>query len=257
MSPSVHRHPTNGCVIVRSSQPQVGVLGIWRCPEDEKLLMAISHACAPTHHDSLPTQTVYQNGGPHVQLIKEAISNGGPGWLSTVVTVHFLYRYHLRKLHTHTPIRTHPSATPIRTRQSARTHLHTPIYTPICTHHLHTPIRMHPSAHTHPHAPICTHPSTCTHLHAHTHMHPSAHTHPHAPICMHALTGKPVQNGQVLFESDEEVEERREEEEEEKEMPKLLVMDLRSYTAALGNRAKGGGCECQGEMVCSVLGSSK
>ena len=180
--------------------------------------MAISHACAPTHHDSLPTQTVYQNGGPHIQLIKEAISNGGPGWLSTVVTVHFLYRYHLRKLHTHTPIHTHPSA------------------------------------HTHPHAPICTHPFAQTHSHTPIRMHPSAHTHPHAPICMHTLTGKPVQNGQVLFESDEEVEERREEEEEEKkEMPKLLVMDLRSYTAALGNRAKGGGCECQGEMVCSVL----
>ena len=169
MSRPIHRHPTNGCVIVRSSQPQVGVLGIWRCPEDEKLLMAISHACAPTHHDSLPTQTVYQNGGPHVQLIEEAISNGGPGWLSTVVTVHFLYRYHLQKLHTHT----HPST---------RTHLH-------------TPIRTHPSAHTHPHTPICTYPSAHTHLHtpirthpsAHTHLHTSsAHTHPHTPICTHA-----------------------------------------------------------------------
>ena len=29
--------------------------------------------------------------------------------------------------------------------------------------------------------------------------------------------------------------------------PELLVMDLRSYTAALGNRAKGGGCECTGK----------
>ena len=29
--------------------------------------------------------------------------------------------------------------------------------------------------------------------------------------------------------------------------PELLVMDLRSYTASLGNRAKGGGCECTGE----------
>ena len=172
MSPSVHRHPTNGCVIVRSSQPQVGVLGIWRCPEDEKLLMAISHACAPTHHDSLPTQTVYQNGGPHIQLIKEAISNGGPGWLSTVVTVHFLYRYHLRKLHTHTPICTHPSS---------HTHLHTPIRTHPSSHtHLHTPICTHPSAHTHPHTPICTHPSTCTHLHTPICTHPSAHTHLHA-----------------------------------------------------------------------------
>lgn len=31
--------------------------------------------------------------------------------------------------------------------------------------------------------------------------------------------------------------------------PELLVMDLRSYTAALGNRAKGGGCECTGEYL--------
>lgn len=28
--------------------------------------------------------------------------------------------------------------------------------------------------------------------------------------------------------------------------PKLIVMDLRSYTATLGNRAKGGGSECTG-----------
>ena len=30
-------------------------------------------------------------------------------------------------------------------------------------------------------------------------------------------------------------------------VPKLKVFDLRSYTAALGNRAKGGGCECAGQ----------
>ena len=52
----------------------------------------------------------------------------------------------------------------------------------------------------------------------------------------------------MLFESDDE------ELEEEGEIPKLLVMDLRSYTAALGNRAKGGGCECQGEGGVSARG---
>ena len=31
-------------------------------------------------------------------------------------------------------------------------------------------------------------------------------------------------------------------------IPKLKVFDLRSYTAALGNRAKGGGCECTGGL---------
>ena len=34
--------------------------------------------------------------------------------------------------------------------------------------------------------------------------------------------------------------------------PELLVMDLRSYAAVLGNRAKGGGCECTGEP-CTTL----
>ena len=29
--------------------------------------------------------------------------------------------------------------------------------------------------------------------------------------------------------------------------PRLVVMDLRSYTATLGNRAKGGGSECTGQ----------
>lgn len=28
---------------------------------------------------------------------------------------------------------------------------------------------------------------------------------------------------------------------------KLLILDARSYTAAVANRAKGGGCECEGE----------
>lgn len=41
------RHRANGCVIARSSQPLVGVLGLWRSPEDEKLLLAVSQSCAP------------------------------------------------------------------------------------------------------------------------------------------------------------------------------------------------------------------
>lgn len=28
---------------------------------------------------------------------------------------------------------------------------------------------------------------------------------------------------------------------------KLLILDARSYTAAVANRAKGGGCECEGQ----------
>lgn len=29
---------------------------------------------------------------------------------------------------------------------------------------------------------------------------------------------------------------------------KLLILDARSYTAAVANRAKGGGCECEGKQ---------
>ena len=37
---------------------------------------------------------------------------------------------------------------------------------------------------------------------------------------------------------------------------KLLILDARSYAAAVANRAKGGGCECPGEVHgASVLGS--
>ncbi len=32
---------------------------------------------------------------------------------------------------------------------------------------------------------------------------------------------------------------------------KLLILDARSYTAAVANRAKGGGCECEGQRRCS------
>ena len=47
--------------------------------------------------------------------------------------------------------------------------------------------------------------------------------------------------------SDEEGLPRFDSEDELVGLPKLKVFDLRSYTAALGNRAKGGGCECTGE----------
>ena len=32
------------------------------------------------------------------------------------------------------------------------------------------------------------------------------------------------------------------------EAPRLLIIDARSYAAAVANRAKGGGCECQGNI---------
>ena len=58
------RHPVSGRVILRASQPLVGVLS-WRSPEDEKLLQAVSQACwqsrpAPV---TTPYQTeIHQNG---------------------------------------------------------------------------------------------------------------------------------------------------------------------------------------------------
>lgn len=37
---------------------------------------------------------------------------------------------------------------------------------------------------------------------------------------------------------------------------KLLILDARSYTAAVANRAKGGGCECEGTAVIPVSSQS-
>jgi hypothetical protein len=39
------RHATNGAVLARCSQPEVGWLG-WRSAEDEELIRAIADACA-------------------------------------------------------------------------------------------------------------------------------------------------------------------------------------------------------------------
>lgn len=43
-------------------------------------------------------------------------------------------------------------------------------------------------------------------------------------------------------------------------LQKLLILDARSYTAAVANRAKGGGCECEGQgnhtletVLCNLL----
>lgn len=36
------------------------------------------------------------------------------------------------------------------------------------------------------------------------------------------------------------------------EQPKVLIVDARAYSAAVVNRAKGGGCECEGEMTSLV-----
>ena len=39
------------------------------------------------------------------------------------------------------------------------------------------------------------------------------------------------------------------------EAPRLLIIDARSYAAAVANRAKGGGCECQGKIFRCYYGN--
>ncbi len=52
----LYRHQANGCVIARSSQPLVGMLG-WRNPSDEKLLLAFSQSCSLSSSASVNTLT--------------------------------------------------------------------------------------------------------------------------------------------------------------------------------------------------------
>lgn len=77
---------------------------------------------------------------------------------------------------------------------------------------------------------------------------PLTHTYSHKYLHAYVSTGRPVQNGQVFSDLEEGG---GTEEEERGDIPKLLVMDLRSYTAALANRAKGGGFECNGKRTSS------
>ena len=137
------RHQTNGCVMVRSSQPLVGVLG-WRSPDDERLLLAYSQSCALTSVQQ--ANEAKQNGGPTACMASNLTSNNVKKW-----GVASLLR---------------------------------------------------------------------------------------------------DESDEFFSDSDEEGVPHYDSEDDVRGLPKLKVFDLRSYTAALGNRAKGGGCECTGVCVC-------
>ena len=84
------RHSVTGAVIVRSSQPLVGVLG-WRNSEDEKLLRAISQSCARTSFSSghtafrgssNPVSIPYRNGGPLAQMMDDRGQMTQSAWIT-------------------------------------------------------------------------------------------------------------------------------------------------------------------------------
>ena len=63
VSLSLLRHRGNGCVLVRCSQPLVGVLG-WRCQEDEKFFHALAQSCCTTHRQPPPTEIMQREDAP-------------------------------------------------------------------------------------------------------------------------------------------------------------------------------------------------
>ena len=58
----VWRSKTNGAVLARSSQPNVGLLG-WRLPEDELLIKAIADCCINTANNKTNATTTGNNTG--------------------------------------------------------------------------------------------------------------------------------------------------------------------------------------------------
>ena len=60
-----------------------------------------------------------------------------------------------------------------------------------------------------------------------------------------------IPNGDVIHDGSENDDEDKEASSESGavEQRKVLVVDARSYSAAVVNRAKGGGCECEGKLV--------
>ena len=77
--PPPPRHPDNGCVIARSSQPLVGVFG-WRNTEDERLLLAISQACHAPSSSSASSSTAEKHGSNVTTTAAlYHLKNGGTG----------------------------------------------------------------------------------------------------------------------------------------------------------------------------------
>ena len=82
---SLHRHMTNGAVIARCSQPEVGWFG-WRSQEDETLLHALGKACATDSVSaSLKKQLIKEMGvkNHHTNGHTDAIPNGDVVYDST------------------------------------------------------------------------------------------------------------------------------------------------------------------------------
>ena len=81
----LHRHMTNGAVIARCSQPEVGWFG-WRSQEDETLLHALGKACATDSVSaSLKKQLIKEMGvkNHHTNGHTDAIPNGDVVYDST------------------------------------------------------------------------------------------------------------------------------------------------------------------------------
>ena len=162
-------------MIARSSQPLVGVLGLWRSAEDEKLLLAISQSCcAPP-------------------IIKKPSSNTSS---SSSSSNHF----QLRAV-TAFPLVQGSSSAPQLTGGGERE----------------------------------TAPKIAK-------MNGSGVTNGYN------MDDSTPPRGQYSDDSDDNEEGFTHGNDASSAIPKLKVFDLRSYAAALGNRAKGGGCECTGEI---------
>lgn len=60
-----------------------------------------------------------------------------------------------------------------------------------------------------------------------------------------------IPNGDVVHEGSDNDDDSRDESSKNGvvEQRKVLVVDARAYTAAVVNRAKGGGCECEGKLI--------
>ena len=154
-------------MIARSSQPLVGVLGLWRSPEDEKLLLAISQSCAPP--------------------VKKASSSNNHFQLRAVTTFPLMHGSNFAPQLPGSGERERGEVAKMNGNGVANGYLSD---------------------------------STLGHY--------------------------SDDNEEGFTHGDDDSDD--DDGSSSSVIPKLKVFDLRSYAAALGNRAKGGGCECTGEL---------
>lgn len=250
---AVWRHLRNGCFIVRSSQPTVGWFGWFRNELDESLVQSYVNNTMPPSSESSESAPVAINNNSNSKHDDESVDNNSSIAISSSCNISN------KNNHSDNKQRQQQQSLADRVqpldgdKDSPNNHHHSPT-----------------TAQQNPETPFPNNNSNDTSLNSHNNNH--ADTWPIAAgACEEptksivnvtdatdveettdksqsktptSTTGTTTNGNGALSSSDNVTPLSSEKEDASTMTSKMLIIDARSYTAAMANRAKGGGCEC-------------